>query len=211
MLTDWIKYVEKLPLSATWRGAFGAKFAGLVMGDIHNRLSEGYMDAVRSPYLHLAGRTPDDALPFIGSETNINGYPNESLTSYRARLDDPWDTWTPAGDESVITAQFAAAGYPGVQVQFDPAATGPRGEAAPYWSQFWLYFPFSSGHPIDGTGPVWDGFNWDDGTLWDLNAPVSFYEQIHGIVRKWKPGHWICRGFKFQLVDLSIVEIVFGI
>lgn len=211
MLTDWRKYVEKLPLSAVWKGEFGAKFVGVVMGEVHNMLDEGFSDALRSPYLHLTGKTPDDALPFIGSETNINGYPGETLPSYRARLQDPWETWIPAGDEDVITAQFSAAGYPGVEVQFDPAALGPRGEAAPYYTQFWVFFPFSSGHPIDGTGPVYGGFTWGDGTLWGLTAPVSFYQLIHFIVRKWKPGHWICRGFKFELGDTSVVEIAFGI
>jgi hypothetical protein len=211
MLTDWIKYVAKLPLSATWRGELGTKFMQLVLGEIHNRLDEGFMDAVRSPYLHLPGSTPDDALPFIGSETSINAYPGETLTSYRARLKDPWDTWTPAGDESVITAQFAAAGYPGVEVQFDPAATGPRGEAAPYWSQFWVFFPFSSGHPVTGAGATYNSFNWGDGTLWGLTVQPSFYQLIHFIVRKWKPGHWVCRGFIFELADTSTVEAAFGI
>lgn len=211
MLTDWVKYVEKLPLSATWKGELGAKFVGLVMGEIHNRLSEGFMDAVRSPYLHLAGRTPDDALPYIGSETNINSYPGESLAAYRARLNDPWALWTFAGDESVIASQFAAAGFPGAVVQFDPARTGPKGEAAPYWSQFWIYFPYSSNHPVTGAGTTWGSFNWGDGTVYGLNVTVTFYQLIHGLISKWKPGHWICRGFIFELADTSTVELAFGI
>jgi hypothetical protein len=211
MATTFRDFVAKLPLSATWRGPFGERFVGVVMGLVHDHLALGFNDSALWPYLHVSGATPDDALPLIGSETNIESFPGESLGSYRARLLNPWATWTPAGDESVITAQFAAAGYPGVFVHFDPTALGPNGEAAPYWSQFWLHFPFSSGHPVSGTGPVWGGFNWGDGTIYGLSVPVSFYQLIHLIARKWKPGHWICRGFRFELADTSIVEIAFGI
>jgi hypothetical protein len=179
---------------------------------VHDLLAEGFSDAVRSPYLHLPGATPDDSLPFIGSETGIDGYPGETLAAYRARLAEPWATWTPAGDESVITAQFAAAGYPGVEVQFDPAATGPNGEAAPYWSQFWVFFPFTSGHTVTDAGPVYGGFNWGDGTIYGVGGvTVEFYQLIHGLVRKWKPGHWICRGFIFELADTSLVDLAWGL
>jgi hypothetical protein len=211
MYTNWIEYAAKLPLSATWRGPFGTKFTGVVLGLIHNVMSERFTDAVKLPYLHVPDATPDDALPYIGSETNINSYPAESLDSYRGRLRDPWGTWTPAGDEDVITAQFAAAGYPGVVVQFDPAAAGPRGETAPYWSQFWVFFPYSSGHPVPGTSPTWGGFKYGDGTVWGRNIPFAFRQLINGIVRKWKPGHWVCRGFKFELADTSVVDVAFGL
>jgi hypothetical protein len=211
MYTNFRNFVAKLPLSATWKGPWGEKFVGVVIGLVHDQLSEGLSDALRLPLLHLPGATPDDALPFIGSETNIESYPGETLTAYRARLQDPWGLWGFAGDEAVIEGQFDAAGYPGADVQFDPTATGPNGEAAPYWSQFWVYFPYSSGHPVTAPGPTWGGFNWGDGTLYGVGATTQFYQLIHGIARKWKPGHWICRGFKFQLADTSIVEIAFGI
>lgn len=155
--------------------------------------------------------SPDDVLPFVGSERRMPRYPGESVTSYRARLLDAWNAYQFAGAEGTIVAQFGHAGYPGTTIVFDAAALGPRGEAAPYWSQFWVRFPFSSGHPVTGDGPTWDSFTYGDGTIYGLGVTVAFYQLIHGIVRKWKPTRWICRGFIFELSDLSEVEMSFGL
>ena len=50
-----------------------------------------------------------------------------------------------------------------------------------------------------------------DGTIYGLGVTVGFYQLIHGVVRKWKPTRWICRGFIFELADTSLVEIAFGL
>ncbi len=190
------------PLASAWFGILCA-----YTGD---RAADGLSLAMRLAWL-AEPESPDDVLPLIGSERGMPRYPGETAAQYRARLLDAWDAYTFAGSEGTIVAQFAHAGYPGTSIYFDPAALGPNGEAAPYWSQFWVTFPYSSGHPVTGDGPEWGGFTYGDGTVYGLGVTVAFYQLIHGIVRKWKPSRWVCRGFHFELADTSIVEMAFGL
>ncbi len=202
---DYVARVLPRPFSQRLSAGFFGVLAGLT-GDL---IAQGMSVAVRMPLLRDS-ESPDDVLPLIGDERGIPHYSAESLASYRARLIGAWDAYANIG-ESTIPAQFAAAGYPGVTITFDAAALGPNGEAAPYWSQFWVYFPYSSGHPVTSQGPLWGAFNYGDGTIYGIGVSVAFYQLIHGIARKWKPTRWICRGFIFQLADTSLVSIGFGL
>ncbi len=186
-----------------------AGFFGVLHGLTGDLIAQGMSVAVRMPLLKDA-LSPDDVLPLLGDERGMPRYPSESISSYRKRLIAAWQAYANVG-ESTIPAQYAAAGYPGVQIQFNAAALGPNGEAAPYWSQFWVYFPYSSGHPVTGDGPKWGSFNYGDGTIYGIGVTIAFYQLIHGVVRKWKPTRWICRGFIFQLADTSLVTIGFGL
>lgn len=186
-------------------GLFGV-LASLT-GDLN---ADGLSNALKLAWL-ADPASPDDVLPLVGSERGMPRYPGETAAQYRARLLDAWNAYKFAGSEGTIVQQFAHAGYPGTEIQFDAAALGPNGEAAPYWSQFWVYFPYSSGHPVTGDGPQWGAFNYGDGTVYGLGVTVGFYQLIHGIVGKWKPVRWICRGFIFELADTSLVEIAFGL
>lgn len=202
---DYVASVLPRPFSQR----LSAGFFGVLHGLTGDLLAQGMSVAVRMPLLK-DDVSPDDVLPLLGEERGIPHYAFESLLSYRKRLIGAWSAYTNIG-ESTIPAQFAAAGFPGVQIQFNAAAAGPNGEAAPYWSQFWVYFPNSSGHPVTAQGPLWGAFTYGDGTIYGLGVTIAFYQLIHGIVRKWKPSRWICRGFKFQLADTSVVDIAFGL
>lgn len=183
---------------------------GVLCGFTGDQATDGLSLALRLAWI-ADSESPDDVLPLIGSERGMPRYPGETADEYRARLQDAWNAYTFAGAEQTIVSQFEHADYPGTEIQFDAAALGPNGEAAPYWSQFWVHFPYSSGHPVTATGPTWGGFNYGDGTIYGLGVTVGFYQLIHGIVGKWKPTRWICRGFTFELADTSIVEIAFGL
>jgi hypothetical protein len=187
-----------------------AGWFGVLHGLTGDQLADGMSLAARMAWLKDPA-SPDDVLPLIGEERGMPRYPVETAAQYRTRLIAAWSAYKFAGSEGTIVAQFAAAGYPGVTIVFDPAALGPNGEAAPYWSQFWIYFPYSSGHPVTSHGTNWGAFNWGDGTLYGVDVTTGFYQLLHGITRKWKPSRWVCRGWRFQLADLSIVEIAFGI
>lgn len=202
MVTAVLPRAFAQPLASGWFGVLGG-----YTGDI---IADGLTNALRAAWIR-DDQSPDDVLPLVGSERGMPLYPGETLAGYRARLEDAWNAYVFAGAEQTIESQFEHAGYPGVNITFDAAALGPKGEAAPYWSQFWVYFPYSSGHPVTADGPKWNAFNYGDGTVYGLGVPVGFYQLIHGIVRKWKPTRWVCRGFKFQLANSSIVEIGFGI
>lgn len=197
-------------LPAPFVGRYSAGWFGVLHSLTGDLLIEGMSIALRQPWLREA-ESPDDVLPLVGSERSMPRYPGETPAQYRARLLDAWAAYRFAGAEQTIVAQFAHAGYPGTSIQFDATALGPNGEPAPWWSQFWVHFPYSSGHPVTGDGPTWGSFTYGDGTVYGLNVTVGFYQLIHGIVGKWKPTRWICRGFTFELADTSTVPLAFGI
>ncbi len=197
-------------LPKPFAAALSAGWFGVLHGLTGDLIADGMSIAARMAWLRDPV-SPDDVLPLVGAERGMPRYPGETVTQYRARLLDAWNAYSFAGSEGTIVAQFAHAGYPGTEITFDAAALGPNGEAAPYWSQFWVHFPFSSGHPVTSDGPLWGSFTWGDGSVYGLGVDVGFYQLIHGIVRKWKPSRWICRGFTFELADTSIVEIAFGL
>jgi hypothetical protein len=197
---------ERLP--RTFLAPLASRWFGITCALTGDLLADGLSIALRLAWL-ADEESPDDVLPLVGAERGMPRYPGETPDQYRARLLDAWNAYKFAGSEGTIVAQFAHAGYPGTEIVFNAAALGPNGEAAPYWSQFWVHFPFSSDHPVTGDGPTWGSFNYGDGTVYGLDVTVGFYQLIHGIVRKWKPSRWICRGFTFELADTSIVEIAF--
>lgn len=204
------KEMSESVLPAPFLQRYSGAWFGVLCGLTGDLLAEGMGLALRLAWISDR-ESPDDVLPLIGSERGMPRYAGETPAQYRARLQDAWTAYTFAGAEQTIVSQFAHAGYPGVEIVFDAAALGPNGEAAPYWSQFWVHFPFSSGHPVTGDGPAWGGFVYGDGTIYGLDVTIGFYQLIHGIVGKWKPTRWICRGFTFELADTSIVAIAFGI
>lgn len=203
---DYVTSVLPRPFSQR----LSAGFFGVLHGYTGDALADGLTIAART-FMLKDPASPDDVLPLIGDERGMPRYPVETPAQYRARLIAAWQAYKFAGSEGTIIAQFAAANFPGVTITFDAAALGPNGEAAPYWSQFWVSFPYSSGHPVTSHGTNWGAFNYGDGTVYGLGVTVGFYALIHGIVRKWKPSRWICRGFKFELADASIVDLAFGI
>jgi hypothetical protein len=188
------------------QGVFGERMAGLLDGLLADIAMQGMAEAVESPWL-LLPENADDSLLLLGQEANLDRYPTEPLANYRTRVGRAWTDWQTAGDESSIQGQFAAAGYTGAYVQFFPAVGGPRGEAAPYWSQFWVHLLVGT-HPITGPGALVGSFSVGDGTLVGATgATAAFVSTISAIANKWKPAHWVCRGFVFDLSGGGTVEI----
>ncbi len=187
-------------ISAPWlQGKYSAPYVGVVLSLTADLASAGLRQVLRMPWL-LDPESPDDVLPLIGKERRMPAYPGESAASYRARLWGAGEAYRFAGSALAITTQLAAAGYPNAEVRFYPGTPGPNG-ALDYWSQFWVWFPVGS-HPVTGAGEPWAGFSWGDGTLYGVSgATADFFATIRGIVRKWKPVDWICRGFEFSYGD----------
>lgn len=184
------------------RGRYGRRLGG-ALALLFNSAAQGLVHALKAPWIRSDDGPAYDALALLGSEMSLPRYPVESWGQYKARLDRAWDDWPFAGAESSLIGQLAAAGYPGAQILFFPSAPGPHGEAE-YWSQFWLYFPPGT-HPVTGPGPAWDSFDWGDGTLYGpAGLTLEYVETLFAIIKKWKPGHWICRGIIFGLTGAAI-------
>jgi len=176
-------------------GELSGAFVGIVFGLMADTVAEGMGAAVRMPWL-LEPLSPPDVLPFIGNERRLPRYPGESIAQYRARLHGAWKAYEFAGDESSILGQLEAAGYPGAKI-YDPWNMGilPLG----YWSQFVVWFPIGT-HPVTSAGAVWGSFNYGDGTVYGPGGlTVAIATTLRGIIKKWKPVEWICRGIMFQI------------
>lgn len=167
----------------TLRGHFGRRMVGLfsLTSDV---FAEGLSQTVTMPWVH--GNPPPDMLGPLGRDLNLPRYPTETNAQYQARLQRGWDDWELAGANSAIIGQLAAAGFPGAQI----ARTGVF--------QFDVFYP-SGSHSV-GAAPKWGTFQWGDGTKFGpTNITAAEIETMRGIIRKWKPGRWVCRRLIWQL------------
>jgi hypothetical protein len=205
------------PLSSGW--------FGVLVGLTGDTAGEAWSLCAR---MHLLAdpESPDDILPIAARDRRLPRYPLESADQHRARLIDAWEIYKGAGSEEVIETQLRAAGYGptdllgewgnpdvdwgddtffwgdlGAFVQFRLFELGPRGEPAPYWSQFWVVFN-EGFHPVTGMPTPWGDFTWGDIEPWVWRPEgysLDFARTIIGIIRKWKPSRWVFRGFRFMV------------
>ena len=56
-------------------------------------------NAVKQRFIEHAS---DDALSFLGSDSSITRYPSDSVTAFKDRIRNAWNTWVYAGIESTI-------------------------------------------------------------------------------------------------------------
>lgn len=195
-MTTYLEYLDRVIRLRTLRGPRGQALVG-TFGVLADALAQGWSEGLRAPWIGDVGEGPAyDALGPAGSELSMPRYPGESWTQYHERLQRAWTDYRFAGTEATIEAQLAAAGFPGARV------LGPNDttiEPPGYWSHFIVYFPIGS-HTVTASAPKWGSFKWGDGTQY---GPVGLSAQqlqtIRAIVRKWKPGHWICRELVFQI------------
>lgn len=171
-------------------GSFAKRFfrSAVTPADI---ITDGIKEGVKARFVKIA---PDDALDEIGSERNIERYPNETLASYRVRLAEAWETWMHAGHESSIENQFLVfAGLTNVRTYAHRIIGNP---VTPYnWqpdqnSTAWSRFS----HVIDQPMP------WSDliagpeiiagpEVISGTTMTASEYRIMRRIVHKWRPAH----------------------
>jgi len=200
-------------------------FFGVLVGVLADSHQEAATLAAR---MHLLDdeQSPDDILPIIAKDRKLERYYLETAAQHRQRLIGAWGIYAIAGSETVILEQLRAAGFGptvlmpewgepgpewgepgytwgdlGAYIQFRPWENGPRGEPAPYWSQYWVVFK-SGFHPVTGPPTPWGNFVWGDIGEWvwrPAGYSRDFARTIRSIVKKWKPSRWISRGFVFKI------------
>jgi hypothetical protein len=221
MTTDWVDWLENH--SASWMaGDFASGFWGVVFAQVGSNLQEQWVLACRHHLLDDP-ESPDDILPIIAKDRRLDRYYLETAAEHRQRLIKAWDIYALSASETVINQQLKAAGFGpdqeiaygdetveygdedlaygdlGTFIEFRPWELGPRGEAAPYWSQFWVVFN-EGFHPVTGPPTPWGQFVWGDTGEWvwrPAGYSRDFSRTIRAIVKKWKPSRWVFRGFRF--------------
>jgi hypothetical protein len=169
-------------------GPSGLKFWA-EMGGVLDDLRAQLVEAARAS---MPGAGPDDALPYIGSEVQLEQGAGESNAKYAERLRLAFDTWKRGGSHPAILQQLALAGFD-VANLFMIQRSGRRSS-------------------IDGDGVT----TFVDGPLWTWSAkpPEAYAEfgllftvpqpdldwsevggfsegaaKLNRIVRKWKKGN----------------------
>lgn len=225
--TDWLAQRSTTwmlqPLSSAWYG--------ITLEITGNEAVDGWLTAAR---MHLLDDTesPDDVLPLLAQDRKLPRYPLETAAQHRARLMDAWAIYDIEGTEAVIETQLRGAGYGpttligeygnpdvaygdpqffygdlGAYVEFRTLEPGPRGESAPYRTQFWVVFN-EGFHPVTGPPKPWGTWTWGDtwidvpGVWAPTGLTVDFYRTVMGIVMKWKPSDHVFRGFTFVVSDV---------
>ena len=92
---DWQSGV----LAPTWLRRTTGSALQRVLGAIKDLVAGASKEAVKA---RIVAEAATDALSYIGSDRNIERYPNEATASYRARLARAWTVWEFAGTAAGI-------------------------------------------------------------------------------------------------------------
>lgn len=230
---DWLDR-----LSTTYmRGALSAGWYNITLSLVGNQAVESWILACR---MHLLDdpESPDDVLPILALDRGLQAYVNETPAQHRARLLDAWNIYPEGGTEEVIEKQLLAAGYGpssflgdfgdttvsfgdpyyfrdrGCYVEFRPTMSGPRGEPAPYRTQFWIVMN-TGFHPVTGLPLPWGDWDWGDLSdgVWSYPGLTQDVQRtLLGIVKKWKPSDHVFRGFTFLISNIAFKDpsVTFG-
>lgn len=218
------QYVEKR-LGGRFQGAKIKGYVGIILGLTADEAVEAWSICAR---MHLLDdpESPDDYLPIAAKDRQLPRYYTESAAQHRARLIDAWDIYKCGGAEQGQVDQYHAAGFTpdnDAELWGDPTVTwgasgymwgnrstsidtmpfepGPRGEPAPYPSQYRIVFAAGA---IDVTPAIpWGVFNWGDpgGNGSGIWGPTGLTNELLVLLltiqKKWHPSAWVFRGFRF--------------
>ena len=178
------------------QGEFGSKFVAGVIGLFGDMIQQLATLGLKAPWLKT-DTSPADALPLVGEGSNMPRYFTDTDDTYRARLNDRWNTWELAGTKAQLQNQAVLMGFPNALVK-EPV-DWPDKPPLNYWSQFWLFIPqgdhnFTVGANWDDPGLVWDGFTW---SVSGTNA-FEIIESLKAAMCLFKPGHVILREIIFE-------------
>ncbi len=222
-MSTFRSYADALQTGVRWaKGFFGQRLTGTIA--LHcDLIAEGVSQAIKA---RSAKVSAPDAYPYIGSNVNLERYPNDTDATYKSRLLHAFSIWQQAGTKQGLERAFDFFGYPYVRVFEDKDwDRGPK----PYWSQFWVFFP---GHAETGGSPYGSGVAYGGGLTYgvginylgglnDVLPSSATYgsgstygnsgllygitgttpEEVEGIrrlIRKWKPSRSICREIIFE-------------
>lgn len=180
---NWRAYAKRF-LPGTALGYWGERLTGM-LALFADDTATGLSEARKAPWLAEA-TSPDDVLTHVGNERLMEKYPGETDATYRARLLAAWDTWSKAGNESVIIAQLTAFGLSGITIKTN--ADWNWDNQPNNWSRFWVVI---TGHPWTWSGTWGDGGDWGDGRLWGITATEAQLEAVRSIINKFRPAHVI--------------------
>lgn len=194
------QWLDDAPLPSWLRARWAFRWLYLV-AVFADAIGEATMQAVKARFIDTC---PDDAVPYIGDDRQIEIGIGEPLSSYRERLKGAWQAWAMAGTEAGLLAQLqawlpdatwsiVANGEWSVPPDGRPASPGLVAiDGADWWSRMWVLC--QGGHPwrawLLGDPPDGDGILLGDTSVSIGSTAIPYHaETCARIVRKWKAGH----------------------
>jgi hypothetical protein len=155
---------------------------------------EAHRLALKAPWLRTED-SPDDALPLVGAERNMERAPAETNPQYRARLLDAWTLWGQGGQRG-DTSDADENNF--AQNALEPFDVNPASVATHYepddgwdganpdnWSLFWVILT----EPLPWTRELWgnDG-TWGNDGVWGIGTTPAVVSALRRFLTKTKAG-----------------------
>lgn len=169
---------------------FGVRFYQGMIGFLADLAAEAATQAIKAGWVNQA-TSPEDALPSIGQNFNIEQVPGEDNVEYRARLYDTpgaWELWEESATILFAENAFAPFGVPASQVLFravkDWLVPNPEN-----WSRFWIILQDTVAFPLPWIEATWGGAvwgTWGTQATWGSSATQAEIEGALKLICKWK-------------------------
>ena len=180
-----------LPTSLALPDAFGVRFAVGVIGYTADLIAEANSQAIKAGWVKQAS-SPDDALPGIGENFDIEQVSGETNTEFRARLSDTpgaWVLWQEAATDRFVINALAPFGVDPSQILLAVRAL----ESVGNWSTWRVVLEPQPALPLPWLEATWGGSPWGG---WGVGAQTwgtdATQAELFGILRllcKWKSAH----------------------
>lgn len=161
---------------------------------------DAIVDAVEeAAKVRFIDQAPADSLGRHGDDSNLPRYAPDTTATYRARLEQRFDTWRSAGTASGwetpargLIGQLNAFGFVNATIyrNADWDAYAWPHDSAP-WSRFWVVLDM----PHVYTWPIWGAITWGSftwGFLQNGILPIDLTTALQRLVKKFKPAAEVC-------------------
>lgn len=173
----------------------GRMFVG-VKAMLYDFLVQAAVHATRAGWIGDSVGPSYDGIGPAGLDLHLPRYPGETFNAYHGRLQEAWTDWVRAGHEEIIIKNLAALGFPGGVVHYH---TEWDGYPPPWWSLFSIFYAAGT-HPFGVPRKYGDGAAFGDGTIYGVTGITALQlVTMRGIIRKFKPGHWVCVAVVFEM------------
>lgn len=169
------------------------KLARINPVDYQDEGTQNHLKALATPLDDLAGRlyalalarlvqyAPEDALLLLGAERRIKRYPNEPLSTYRARVAGAWEFWRLAGTVPGLKLALEQAGYRATVTEHF------RDPDREHWAEFSvLIVPL---RPPTPSGKWGEGRQWGGSEFWGYRLDALPFDAVLELIRDVKPAH----------------------
>jgi hypothetical protein len=167
--------------------AFGVRFMQGMIGLVADLFLEASHQALKAPWIKQS-TSPDDALPSIGNNFNIEQVPGETNAEFRDRLTvnpGAWELWQEAATRLFAENALAPFGVPAGSITLVSRSAWDPDDVPENWSRWWLILQ----PPLPWDEAEWGDRRWGAPETWGTDATITEIAGIIKLLCKWKSAH----------------------